>query len=199
MLYFKNTEIRNLIKLRIIALLVLAALNFLILGIFLTAFYSVYQERNLGVNFVSYVLPTIAGIQGVLLLFFAPLSIVIFNRFERAINEIFDLDDYYLALYKKYTLKITRPFSTIPDFLFSQKGLLVNTNTKVVVLTKSNFNTVKIRKVDLGRFGKKCYVYFYHNELLRTKIIYNSHNPDEVGFLKEHINLVNDAVLFEEL
>ena len=199
MVDFRNKEIKGLKKLRFFAIMFLVVVNVAILSFFLIAFYSVYKERNLTENFALYVLQTIAGIQMVLSVFFLPLYIILFKRFSWAIKEIKDLNSEYIALYKNYTTSVDRPFPNIPEFIISQKGLVIIKNFKCIILTEQNLSRISIKRIRLGVRMRKCIVKFYdHDDLLTTTIVYYSLHPKKVEFLKNNIHLVHEYVIIED-
>ncbi|MCL7987080.1 hypothetical protein M8998_03890 [Sphingobacterium sp. lm-10] len=195
---FIEHEIRNLRILRNSALCMLLLVDLLLVSLFIYAIYSVYQHRELQVPFLAYSFPTVLSLQGILLLVFAPLMWVIYNRFQFILVEIKNLNEEFALLYKEYCQQIPRFFSTPPQYLISQKGLLVFKNFKRFVFRPHAIQRIAIRRVNWGRFGKRCQVRIYQEDKLITSISYATLYPEEVDFLKQHIVFINRAIVVED-
>lgn len=199
MKHFINIEIQNLRTLRKIVLSILLLINFGLLGFFIYSMYDAYQDRNLPLGFLSYSLPTILYIQLALALLFAALIWIIHRRFRFILFEMNDLKEEYAMLYQDYCNSVPRMFSTLPQYLFSQKGLLVFNNLKRVTILPKSIESISIRRMDMGRFGKKCDVQILESNSRTTKMSFASIYPEEVEFLKQHIRLVNTRIaIYEE-
>ena len=114
---FRTKEIKNLKKLRLIAILFLAFVNAGIIGFFLYMFYGAYSDKNVSESFISYISPTIFYLEFILILPLGGVSLLIYNRFNLFIKELEDLDDDYLLLYQQFTNNSYRVFAHIPLYL----------------------------------------------------------------------------------
>lgn len=195
---FIEQECRNLRKLKHITLSILLLVDVLLLTFFIYVFYGAYQDRGLQMSFLAYSFKTIFIIQIILSLAFVPLMWMIHSRFQFILFEIKDLKDEYAVLYKEYCNYVPRFFAMLPQYLLSQKGLLVFKNRKRIIFKPDSIQKISIRRINLGRFGKKCNVYIYQNNNLATSLSYASLYPAEVEFLKQHIRLINRSITIED-
>jgi len=195
---FKIKEIKNLKKLRLITILFLALVNAGIIGFFLYMFYSVYRDKNVSESFFSYISPTIFYLEFVLILPLGGVSLLVNNRFNLFITELEDLDDDYFALYERFANYSFRAFAHIPLYLMSQKGLILIKNFKKIIIPAHLISEIRIKNVNLGRVGSRCYVSFFNGNQRIDKITYQSTHPPEVKFLKQNIDKLNINIRIQE-
>lgn len=195
---FRTKEIKNLKKLRLIAILFLAFVNAGIIGFFLYMFYGAYSDKNVSESFISYISPTIFYLEFILILPLGGVSLLIYNRFNLFIKELEDLDDDYLLLYQQFTNNSYRVFAHIPLYLISQKGLILVKNFKKVIIPAQNISDIIIKNVSLGRFGRRCYVSFFDANRHIDKITYHTSYPPEVDFLKQNIEALDINIRIQE-
>ncbi|TCD12090.1 hypothetical protein EZ449_03470 [Pedobacter frigidisoli] len=196
--YFIKKEIAKLQKLRIMNVIFLLTVNFSIVGLFIYFFNEVYRQRNLKENFISYILPTISYIQLILSLVILPLFLIVYKRFG-VLGELKVLNKDFSLLYEDYTNSVDRLFTTLPQYLISQKGLFVFKNFRKVFFPLQSISKIIIKNVNLGRFGRKCHIRFYENDVYKTQTTYSSIYPQEADFLKKKIKIINPSVIFEEI
>lgn len=195
---FKTKEIKNLKKLRLITILFLALVNVGIIGFFLYMFYGAYSDRNVSESFISYISPTIFYLELILILTLGGVSLLVYNRFNLFIKELEDLDDDYFALYEQFANFSYRAFAHIPMYLISQKGLILIKNFKKVIIPADHISEIRIKNVNLGRFGSRCYVSFFNDNQRIDKITYHSTYPSEVEFLKQNIDALDINIRIQE-
>jgi len=194
---FIAKEINNLKKLRLVAVGFLVLVNCSIIGFFVYLFYQAFSSREIKENFFTYIFPTIFYLQLVLALSFLPVIIIIYRRFKSIIKELTELNEEFVLHYQNYTRFVHRFFSTIPLYLISQKGLVVFMNFKTQLLPPNSINFIKIKRVNIGRF-KRCTIYLYQYQTLKSKIIYHTSDPKETEYLKQNIHLINNNVRIED-
>ncbi len=158
---FIKAEIKNLNKLKHVAVFFILCLNFGIIFWFLYAFYQSYKESNGTESFFDYSIKTICLLQLMLLIFFAPLLFFIYRRLFFTNKQLKDLNTDFAVLYKEYCQSTPRLFSEIPKYIISQKGLIIIGNFKDYILDENQYNKIVIKRIDAGRFGKKCFVKVY--------------------------------------
>lgn len=193
---FKTKELVKLKKLRAISIGFLLVVNFIIIGVFVYLFYSVYQSRKLTENFVNYIFPTVASIQLVLALAFGPLIIIIYRRFASVLKEIEDLNDAFTFHYQRYTEFVYRFFSTVPLYLISQKGLFIFRNFKTELIPPNSIKNVKIKNINMGRF-RRSLIDMYLHDGSKSRITYYTTYPRAAEFFHDNIHLINDDVQIE--
>jgi hypothetical protein len=194
---FKNSEIQNLKRLRLLSIGFLVTINILIIGFLAYISYLVFESRNLKGSFIASVFPTLFAIQLVLAAAFSPLIFIISGRFGNAIREIRDLNADFILLYQNYITVVGRSFPAIPKFLISQKGLFIFKNFRTHLLPPDRISKIEIERVNLGRFGKKCHISFYEGNQFKTKITYDSTYTEEADFLTDHIHLINRDIIIQ--
>jgi len=188
---FKFNEIRNLKRLRLLSIAFLVILDVLIIGFLTYMSYRVFESRAMKDSFIASVFPTLMGVQVVLAAAFSPLMFIIAKRLGSAVCEIQDLDFDFTMLYQNYATTVGRFFPEVPQYLISQKGLFVFKNFKTHFFPPDSIDRIEIRRINLGRFGKKCHIRFYENNQFKTKITYESMHPKEADFLVDHIRRIN--------
>ena len=164
MIFFIENEISKLIKLRFVSVFIIVFINCSILLFFSYQFYQTFQQRNISGDFLSFAGLTLVSIQILFSLIFIPLLVIIFKRFNFAIKNLKDCNEDFANLYKQYCSCRPRLFSEIPKYILNQFGLNINGNLKRITLNKKDFNAIKIRRINLGKYGKKCRIQFYQNE-----------------------------------
>jgi len=194
---FLAKEIKNLKKLKSITLGFLFLVNCSIIGCFIYLFYQAYTSREIEEDFLTYIFPAVFYLQLVLALSFSPVIIIIYRRFKSIINQLTELNEEFVLHYQNYTRFIHRIFSTIPLYLISQKGLVVLMNFKTQLLPPNSINYIKIKRINMGRF-RRCTVYLYQDQTLKSKIIYHNSSPLGVEYLKQNIHLINNNVRIED-
>ncbi|KFC19008.1 hypothetical protein [Epilithonimonas lactis] len=195
---FKKKELKDLKKLRAIAIGFLVLVNFIIIGFFIYNFYDVYRSRNLKENFITYVFPTVVSIQLVLAFVFAPLIIIIFRRSSSVLREIEALNDGFTFHYQRYRQFIYRLFPTVPLYLISQKGLFIFRNLKTELIPPNSIKYVEIKNINMGRF-RRSLINIYLNDGSKSRITYYTTYPRAAEFFHDNIHLINDNVRVENL
>lgn len=195
---FIEHESRNLRTIRNIILCLLLFVDVLLLSFLVYAFHSVYQARGLQGDFFSYSFHIILSIQSLLLLVLAPLMWMIHRRFQLILVEINDLNEEFALLYEEYCYRVRSLFLSPPQYLISQKGLLVFKNLKRIVFPSHSIQKIVIRRINLGRFGKKCKVRIYQHQRPVISFTYGTLYPEEVEFLKRHIVFMNQSLVLED-
>lgn len=195
---FKKKELKDLKKLRAVAIGFLVLVNFIIIGLFIYNFYDVYRSRSLKENFITYVFPTVTSIQLVLAFAFGPLIIIIFRRSASFLREIEALNDDFTFHYQRYTQFIYRLFPTVPLYLISQKGLFIFRNFKTELIPPNSIEYVEIKNINMGRF-RRSLIDIYLNDGSKSRIIYYTTYPRAAEFFHDNIHLINDNVRVENL
>lgn len=183
-------EIRNLQKLRALALGFIILVILGVVGAFAYAFYTVYAGRAIVENFLFYAGPTLLSIAGVLLVATSPLFFTIYRRFRLVTAELAHLTPHFAQVYEDYCAFVDRPFTAVPQYIISQKGLLLIKNMGLKTLSGADYDLIKVRRADLGRAGKRCTVTFYQNGKKVGAVTYLKHDtlyPGEVTFLLDYI------------
>ncbi len=196
---FLQKQFKGLWRLELGAFLFLFFVNIGIISFFLYLFYDVYKSREIRQNFILYVLPTIASLQFILLIFLGPIALIFHLRFRFLRKQLRELDSKYLTIYEGYTKIAIRKFAHIPNYLFSQKGLIVIGNFKKLILNENQFDELKIQRVNYGKYGKKCIVKVYKNQQLITNMVFSRHYPEEVEYLIENINSIYPFVKINDV
>lgn len=193
---FKTNEIKSVKKLKVFFISFLLLINIMIVGFFVYMFYDVYKSRHLTGNFITYIFPTVAYIQLILALVFAPLILIIDRRLSSFYREISDLNSDFISHFQRYAHFINRIFVTVPLYLISQKGLLIFRNFKTDLLLPDSIKSVTIKNVKMGRF-RRCTIHISQKDGSKSKIIYHTYFPKEAEFFKDNIHLINNDVWVE--
>ena len=183
-------EIRNLKKLRAVAVGFIVLVILGVVGAFAYAFHTVYVGRAIAENFLLYAGPTLFSIAGMLLVATSPLFFIIYQKFRLATAELAHLTPHFAQVYEDYCAFVDRPFTAVPQYIISQKGLLLINNMGLKTLSGADYNQIKVRRANLGRAGKRCTVTFCQNSKKVAVITYLKHDtlyPGEVTFLLDYI------------
>lgn len=195
---FKQKEIKNLKKLRLVAWILLLTVDIGIILFFLYGFYGAYAERNIATNFIVYVMPTILGIQCILLLVLGSIGILIYTRFQFAIKAINSLNEEYLQLYREYVYSIDRAFAGIPPYLFTQRGMIVQSNFSHVLYPPNSIDKLTITIVSRGTMPRNT-IKIYQNNKVKSSLTFIGFQTRRLAFLKTNVKRENPQVMIEEV
>lgn len=191
---FIKSEIKNLKKLRRFVTIALCCLNFAILLFFIYNFYETYSAKNLNENFLSYSGKTLIQLEMWILLPLCFIFLILNRRINFVIAQLRDLNGFFSELYQEYCECKPRFFSEIPKYIISQKGLIINNNWRQRTLLENDYDRINIRRINLGRFGRKCIVQIFQNNNKVTSIKYERLYPEEVDFLIENIRSIKSDI-----
>ena len=150
--------------------------------------------RKISENFLSYTAKTTISIQFLLIFIFIPLILIIYRRISFTKKQLKSLDKYFVSLYQEYCVCRQRLFSEIPKYIISQKGLIIIGNLNHRILNENEFNRIIVKRINLGRFGKKCKVEIYQDSHKITSIKYERMYPEEVNFLINNIRQIHHNI-----
>ncbi len=195
---FRELEIKNLTKLRFVCYMFLILLNLGIIIFFLYSFYSVYIERNIDVNFLPYIAPTIFPIQCILLVALGPLVFILHTRFQYAIKEIKGLNEEYLQRYYEYVNSIERAFTGIPPYIFTQKGMIVIKNFSHELYPPNSIEKLTISIIKRGGLARNSIKIYQQNKVKNT-LTFIGFQTSRLEFIKKNVKLENPYVIIEEI
>lgn len=96
-----------------------------------------------------------------------------------------------------FRAKIHRLYPGIPSYLFTQYGLVIPGNFRDKLLTKQDFDQLRISKVRKARGIRLVLATLYQGKKRVARLEYHGHEHPAVDFLLQHISLVHPTVIIE--
>ncbi len=200
---FRAREIKNLQTLKLVLIVVPTVINFAVMSFLFYLEYASYHRHTAvferSQSFFGYAGPLLIKIQILLLLLIIPAFFIIHNTFSITISAIERLDDKYLSLYKTYTESVMRFWSSIPQFIISQDGLVIIHLFKYMILPPNSISKIEIVATHAKAGSYQCYVRFYQESKFTTAIMYYARKPRAIDFLTKHIFAINPNVKINAL
>lgn len=194
---FIEEEIRKLKRLRLMSIVFLLSTALAIVGFFGYLAAQNYIDRQIQDSFWLFAGLPLLYLSLIIFLPLLAVSWMISKRFKRTFRQLEGLHEPFVTLYQDYCRLVPRLYPGIPSYLFTQDGLVIPGNFRDKLLTKQDFDQLRISKVRKGRGIRLVLATLYQGNKRVARLEYHGHEHPTVDFLLQHISLVHPTVTIE--